>query len=467
MPISVHEIADDQLKRIFNLEEGHFTDVKAIEISPAKLTKSISAFANTDGGELYIGIDENKELNIWTWRGFTNQEGANGHIQAFEEIFPLGDYCNYTFLSNASASGLILHVEIRKTPDIKYASNSTPYMRRGAQNLPVDDAEKLRRLELNKGIATYETQTVACDLSLVTNSSHIIRFVLEVVPTAEPEAWLRKQNLIIDDKPTVAGLLLFAEEPQAMLPKSAIKVYRYRTSEEEGTRATLAFDPITIEGNLYDQISAAVKKTVELVEGIPLLGKSGLEEIRYPQVALHEIITNAVLHRDYSFTDDVHIRIYDNRIEIENPGKLPGHVTVDNILDTRVARNPGILRLINKFPNPPNKDVGEGLRTAFEAIRQLRLKDPIIEEMMDAVRVTIRHEKLASNEELIMDYLGNHDEINNRTARAICHVGDANDMKRIFQRMIQSNLIERITEPGYGGGFAAYRKASKAENDTN
>ncbi len=53
--------------------------------------------------------------------------------------------------------------------------------------------------------------------------------MLDVVPTAEPEDWLKKQNVVVNDRPTVAGVLLFSDEPQALLPKrSGIKVYRYK-----------------------------------------------------------------------------------------------------------------------------------------------------------------------------------------------------------------------------------------------
>jgi ATP-dependent DNA helicase RecG len=57
------------------------------------------------------------------------------------------------------------------------------------------------------------------------------------------------------------------------------------------------------------------------------------------------------------------------------------------------------VRIINKFPDPPNKDVGEGLNTAFQAMRKMRLKDPIIDERDNSVLVNIRHERLASPEE--------------------------------------------------------------------
>ena len=62
LPIHVTEISEKQLHEILTYTEGHFLDVKAREIRPGKLTKAISAFANADGGELYIGIADNRPL---------------------------------------------------------------------------------------------------------------------------------------------------------------------------------------------------------------------------------------------------------------------------------------------------------------------------------------------------------------------------------------------------------------------
>jgi ATP-dependent DNA helicase RecG len=73
-------------------------------------------------------------------------------------------------------------------------------------------------------------------------------------------------------------------------------------------------------------------------------------------------------------------------------------VTEENILREQSARNPKIVRLINKFPNPPNKDVGEGLNTAFEAMEKLRLKKPEIEEKENSVVVYVAHSPLGSPE---------------------------------------------------------------------
>ncbi|WP_353062489.1 ATP-binding protein [Tunturibacter psychrotolerans] len=371
MPIDLRPISDLQVLKILNTTEGHFADLKSKDIQPAKLTKTMAAFANADGGELYVGVDEIKTEGRRLWRGFASAEEANGHIQALESLFPLGSDFEYTFLAARDNPGVVLQVVVHKTTQIKAASGGRVYVRRGAQNLPLITEEELSRLRFNKGIASFENELVQAELDLIMNSVTVIKFMLEIVPTADPSQWLRKQRLILNDKPTVAGLILFCDEPQAVLPKRCgIKIYRYKTKDAAGTRDTLAFDPITIDGSAYDQIHDAVQRTVEVIEGISTLGAVGLETTAYPHEALHEIITNAVLHRDYSIADDVHVRIFDNRVEVQSPGTLPAHITVENILDERFARNGSLVRLINKFPNAPNKDVGEGLNTAFDAMRR-------------------------------------------------------------------------------------------------
>ena len=262
----------------------------------------------------------------------------------------------------------------------------------------------------------------------------------------------------------VPSVLLYSDEPQAALPKrSAIKVFRYGT-REEGRRDQLAVDPITIEGCLYRQIEDAVIRTKELVQDVNALTATGLESVTYPHDTLHEIITNAVLHRDYSIPADIQVRIFDNRIEVESPGRLPGHITPQNILEQQSARNPKVVRLINKFPNPPNKDVGEGLNTAFEAMRKLRLKYPEIEERDHSVIVHIRHQPLASAHDTVMDYLESNAEITNRKARDLTGIRSENSMKNVFLGLKGRNLIEPV--PGKEqGGRAAWRKVQRQPVD--
>lgn len=461
MAIQVSQLNDKQVAELIGQHEGHFLDFKAKEIKPGKLTKAISAFANADGGEVYVGIGQaDPSAATMVWDGFAKPEDANGHIQIFEQLFPLGDGYQYAFLSHPKRTGLVLQVIVLKSKGIAKASDGTPYLRRGAQSLPVDTLEKLTLLQRNKGITSFENETVPVELAKVVNSLVTVNFIDEVVPTTEPEPWLRKQELVKDDKPTVAAVVLFAELPQAILPKRCgIKIYRYKTSDAEGTRDTLVGQPISVEGCAYELIKQGVDITKDIIDKIQVLGTKGLEPVVYPTETLHEVITNAVLHRDYALADDVHVRIFDNRVEVESPGRLPAHITTKNILKERFARNGNVVRVINKFPNPPNKDVGEGLNTAFEAMRNLRLKDPVISELANSVMVQIRHERLASAEDIVMEYLNNPENtsITNRIARSLTGIKSENSMKLVFLRLRDRGEIRQV--PGKTGFASAWEKA--------
>lgn len=441
-------IEESEVKKILAYKEGDYLDLKSKEIAPGKLTCTISALANNCGGEIYIGIHEQvgAKGRERIWLGFENIESTNAIIQNIEDLMPLGGFYEKAYLECKGQSGLVLFLYIKKTKDILKASNGKVYQRRGAQNLPVEGEGALQRLQYEKGILSFEDSTVSCDVKLISDSYTVTEFIIDIVPNAEPNFWLLKQQLITNNLPTVAGILLFADEPQALLPKrSGIKLLRYQT-KDEGERDTLAFNPISIEGAAKELIYGAVSKCKEIVESIKKVAISGLETIQYPEEALHEIITNAVLHRDYSIAADIQIRIFDNRIEIESPGRLPGHITEENILTEQFARNPKLVRIINKFPDAPNKDVGEGLNTAFEAMNKLRLKEPTIKNQENSVLVTLKHESLGSPEQLVIEYLESNETITNAIARELTGIRSENVMKRVFYSLRDSGLIEKIPQ---------------------
>ncbi len=451
MVVPLHKISKKEYQKIIKLEEDNWCDKKDKRIKPASLTKTISAFANANGGEIFIGIFEDKDNSAWIWQGFSKQEDAKGHLQIFDELFELDSECSCSFLEYSNT--YVLHVKIDKSRNIKSASNGTAYVRVGPQNIPCTTKEKLRKLELNKGIFSYEEETTKATVEDVSSSAIMNSFKAKMIPYSTPEQWLRKNYLIIGDKPTVCGVLLFSDLPQAVLPKrSGIKVYRHKTLAKEGTRESLDFDPITIEGCAYRQIQKAVEKTVEVVQALSTLTEAGFSKVKYPKETLHEIITNAIIHRDYSITDDIHIRIFENRVEVESPGLLPGAVTEKNILEERASRNGNLERVINKFPNPPNKDVGEGLNTAFRAMQSLQLKPPKIEEKNGRVIVSIRHEPLASLEQTIMDMLKEEPYITRSMIRKAFYVDRDYQLNRAFDQLKKKGHIESCKPRG------AYRK---------
>ena len=449
MNYQIRKITDEDLVKLFKIEEDHFNDFKAKTISGKGLSKIVSAFGNASGGDIYIGIREENDTKIKHWEGFLTIEDCNSFLQVLYSISSiLGNY-DVEFLMHPILKTYVIKATVFKTQAIVYTTDDKVYIRKGAQSLPVDNAEKLRRLELDKGISSYEDEPIS-DSAVEDAIESVVfnMFSQQIIPKVIPESWLKKQRLLKDNHLTVAGEMLFSDEPQICLPKrSSIKIYRYKTSGE-ADRDMLSEQPITIEGCVYNEIYDAVSKVKEIIENMKKLGRE-FDFVQYPEETLHEIITNAVLHRDYSIPTDIQIRIFDNRVEVESPGKLPGHVTVDNILDSQAARNPKIVRLINKFPDAPNKDVGEGLNTAFAAMEKLRLKAPVIEERENSVIVTIKHERLASPEEVVIEYLKSHDSIRNREGRRITGIKSENTMKQVLYRLRNAGYIELIKGYNY------------------
>lgn len=459
----VYMIDKNQAEKIINVEENFLNDVKAKEIKPAKLSETVSAFANAGGGDIYIGISESEENKERSWIGFMDVEEANDITQALFQAHPFGNHLIFEFLECTGYEGYILHITVKKVKEVVKSTKEEIFVRVNAGKIKLNSTEKIARLELDKGIVTFEDEWVNINPQKVENSLSTLNFLINVVPNAEPLTYLNNQELLKQGQCKVSGVLLFCDEPAIYLPKRcSVKIMRYRTKDDDIGREFLDGIPITIEGDIYNVIYQAVDKSIEVIEGIQKLGTKGMEKISYPEETLHEIITNAVLHRDYSIAADSQIRIFDNRVEVESPGKLPGHVTKENILDTQSARNPTVVRLINKFPNPPNQDVGEGLNTAFSAMEALRLKPPVILEKENSVLVTIPHESLASPEELVLDYLKENIEITNRIAREVTGIKSENTMKNVFLRLKERNFIEPI--PGRKGAASAWQIKKNKKN---
>lgn len=234
-----------------------------------------------------------------------------------------------------------------------------------------------------------------------------------------------------------------------------MKVSRYETREDDPEREHLA-EQITIEGPLIDLIANSVKSVSDLMSKVKVWTADGMGTLDYPPEAVWETIVNAIIHRDYSISDDVQIYIFDDRIDIHSPGKLPGYVTVDNILDARFSRNPKIVRTLNRYKEAPNKDLGEGLNTTFQKMKEFGLKEPLIYEEGNYVVVRLPHTPLATPGEAIMRFLESNDRITNRQAREITGIKSENLVKIEFYKLRDAGLLEQI--PELKGPKSAWRK---------
>ncbi|EHC1913427.1 transcriptional regulator, partial [Escherichia coli] len=393
---------------MLNTTEDHFNDFKSKQIAPNKLQETFVAFANADGGNIYIGI-EDAASGRERISGFNEPEEANAIISTLlENTNPAVENVEVEYLRTPS-NGLILHVDIPKSPKVHYTASGDCFIRANAQKLKIK-GERITQLSYSKGAEPYEKKAVdIVEVEDILESEYYSDYLRRIGTTQSPRVFLKKQRLLTKKDgefvPNVGCVLLFDEEPQGCLDtRCAVKVYRLRTTEAEYKREQLQEDPVTIEGPLEVVILNTIAKVKEYVDGASFKDGENLVKLSYPAEALKEILVNAVIHRDYSQKDDVHVKVYDNRIEVQSPGRLPGYMTINNLYEERFSRNPNLVRLLHKLPNPVNHDIGEGLDTAKNELRKAGLVAPVFEERGNNFVVIVKHQTIASIEDVIINY---------------------------------------------------------------
>jgi len=416
-------ISEAEFAEIADRDESHFFDIKQCAVSGKSVQKIGAAFSNADGGELIIGIKDKRTGGALAdrWEGVLDIEQLNAHLQALFEVKPALDV-SYEFLKREAADGYALRVFIEKGAQVCATADGSVYLRRSAQSLAVKDPERIQQLSFAKGASSFE-DALLVDLPAeqIVESPELASFLGDYSPKTDPLEFVINQNLLDFRtwQPRIVGALLFHPAPSAVVPrKCAIKITRYETREDDPERDHLA-QQVTVEAPSYRLIHEAVAKVTAIMSAVEVWSTEGLKKLEYPPEAIWETVVNAVIHRDYSISDDIHILIFDNRIEILSPGKLPGYVNIENILDARFSRNSKLVRTLNRYKNPPNKDLGEGLNTTFQKMKEFGLKNPIITEEGNYLKVVLPHLPLAAPTVAIMEFLKSHTRITNRQARDI------------------------------------------------
>lgn len=152
----------------------------------------------------------------------------------------------------------------------------------------------------------------------------------------------------------------------------------FRMKEEKfGTEMNVIKDDI-FEGTLLNMINEAIAYLDTQVKEKTYLGSDGtfVTDEEYPKFVRQELIVNAVTHRAYSITGtDIQIKMFDDHIVVESPGKLPGLVRADNIRFTHFSRNPKIAEFLKNYKFV--KEFGEGVNRMCNELEQVGLKDPV------------------------------------------------------------------------------------------
>ncbi|HDL86236.1 MAG TPA: winged helix-turn-helix transcriptional regulator, partial [Candidatus Acetothermia bacterium] len=185
--------------------------------------------------------------------------------------------------------------------------------------------------------------------------------------------------------PTVGGMLLFGKEREHYFPDAWVQAGRFRGTEKTHIIDTLEIR--TFPGRVVEEAVAFVRK--HALHGMEIGAVHRKERWNLPPVAVREAVVNAVVHADYAqHGAPIRVSIFDDRLEVENPGLLPFGLTVDDLLQgVSKLRNRVIGRVFHELGLI--EQWGSGIQRMVAACRDAGLASPVLEEIGTHFRVTI------------------------------------------------------------------------------
>lgn len=437
-----------------------------------KALETIVAFANTEGGFLVLGMEDySKAKGTDRLIGIKeNQEAVDELRQKVQhQIIPPIDDLTWTLLNcglHDGNPGEIIIINVPKSPKVHSIVEDGTWKRLDKGNREMT-ASEINELCFSRGVISAESELVDIPFELLHTDSWKSYCENRGISSGDIKDRMfriglaRKKNDVI--LPTRSAILCFVEDPSGILSsKTAVRVFHYAgTRIEHGAIPNLLKQPKTITGPLIKQITDAYAYVInEIAKGLTL-AKSGFETVhRYPTRVIREAITNAVIHRDYHINRDVHIRIFDNRIEVESPGLFPGNISTDTIeFAGSFSRNPLIVNCLREFPEPPNIDAGEGVRMMFATMRAQGLYPPFYFSRRDSIVVFLLNEERPPIWEQVSNWI---DRNGFNTNGQLCSIASVDTLKasKMLKKWVGMEMLE--VDMSKGKKNARYRKAGSA-----
>lgn len=455
-------MTDNEITKIFlDTQEWQTFDCKRSAIKPADLLETIVAFANSDGGFIVLGLeDPAKAQGEKRLLGISeNPDNVSDVLRLIDkEIEPpilLWSKFELDIINIQGKPDKLLVLNIKKSNDIHSLKRGDTFVRRGRQNSKIGSTE-IMRLKYEKGAIKFESEKSGI-FSLEDLDQKFLAQYKKDTSSLGLDNWqfLKDNGLAIKEKDkyelTRAGVLLFGKNPSvALTSKCGVKIsHYYGTKPTYSGKPNFVTRPFTIEGPLMKQIEESVEYFRNIVKSSPpkLSGASFISTFLIPEWAFQEAITNAVIHRNYFVQDDIHIRFFDDRVEVESPGTYPGHITVENIRAERFARNPLILRTLNRFQTAPNLDIGEGVDRMFKVMKEQNLYEPLFSPPKvrpNSVLLLLLNLHKIEYWDTVSKYLDENYRIDNKKTREIISLHDILKTSRLLHGWVEKGLLEKV-----------------------
>lgn len=399
-------ILQERIKNSILVGESDFREFKsALEGKPGEkkprlvkkicedIAEALVAFANTDGGELIIGIEDDGTIT-----GIPHsEENIDLMLEACRSHVFRGQELPMVYRLKTTVEGqIILFFQVDKgSTEVYQLPDGRVMVRRDKRSIPAH----VRRLQFERQEARsreYDRQFVdgatVKDLdalliqSLADNylKGMTIEKYLQQLGLAEYSvSGLRLRN---------AAVLLFARDIQRWHPRSQVRFLKVNgTALLSGEQYNVISDE-TVQGNIFDLVIKAWEGLRPFLAYKTEFGADGRFEQKYsyPEDACREALLNAIAHRDYSNHNGVEVYIFDDRLEIKSPGALLSTLSIEDLyaLDNRhESRNPRITYVlkVSKFM----REIGEGMKRIFTLMEEIDRKEPVLYSNTNWFSVTL------------------------------------------------------------------------------
>lgn len=418
--------------------EDEYTELK-IELTK-EIKKEIIAFANTKGGKIYIGIDDdgnvvgikNSKEDIESLSGMI-REGIKSDLTLYTSI-------NLVNIDNKD----VIEVNVMEAPNKPYyladkgIKTSGVYLRYGNTSAPAGEEVIKKMLRENQGDSFETMISQNQNLNFETLNSIFFKHNIQL-----DKSKLKSLNIInLNDQYTNLGLLLSDECPYS------IKCAIYNGTDK-------------LEFQDRKEFSGSVLKQVNEVFGyLDLYNKTkgkivGLERVDtkdYPEYALRESLLNAIIHRDYNYKGSILISLFDDHFEITSLGGIVKGLSINDLyLGISESRNPNLANIFYRLRYV--ESFGTGIGRIIESYKTYE-KKPIFVDTDNAFNVTLynvnyveNNEKLLpsnlTQEEKIVEYLKKNEKINRNIVEKLLDISTTR-AKIILNNMCEKELIKMI-----------------------
>lgn len=377
--------------------EGQQREFKRQIDNPESVADEIVAFANSDGGALYLGVDDSGRV--------VGVSDAEATFQALTNICrdrcipPISPVIEQLTVNNHEVVVLTVRPELNRQKPYRTAGGRF-YIRVGKDKKDATGRELIRIAQAAGELHYDESPVLGTSLADLDRAAfaayHQLQFGLSLEAHLEQSGMelttlLRNLRLLHDLDGewalSVAGLLVFGQTPQRFMPHSRLSAVAFAGDNEDSD----ILDRREIVGRLptiIDDTRAFLERNIRAPAREHGFGREDI--LLYDRKAVGEAVVNAVAHRDYSLSgSQIRVFLFRDRLEVRSPGRLPNSVTLENIkLGVHVERNRAIATLLTQLGYM--SAIGTGVpRLIVRLSRALAGREPDFELVGEELRVRI------------------------------------------------------------------------------